>query len=326
MGPTFALLPVMTLFNYRLWPLLKRTGSEIWDDDVPELAASAAYNFFLAIFPLLLFLAPLLALTGNKEETMFKLLDSFGRSLPPAAFDLFRKMLMDVVFAQGAPGLMSVGVIGALWAGSNIFATLTSALNVAFDVTETRPWWRRRLLAIAAAIGSGIVILTTTIVLVGSEQLAVYMGLGAWSLTLFNALQYPAAGLILIVVACLCFMVLPNVRVRWTHALAGATATVALWLLVTVAFHYYVQNVGNYNATYGTIGGVIVLLIWMYISMIALLSGGELSSELHLGTGAVAAGSSPIDARTGRLSTTPAFAVSSTERINRIDPLAPDSP
>ena len=133
----------MTLFTYRLGPLLRRTGSEIWDDDVPELAASAAYTFFLAIFPLLLFLAPILALTGNKEETMYKLLDSFGRSLPPAAFDLFRRMLMDVVFATGAPGLMSVGVIGALWAGSNIFTTLIGALNVAFDATETRPWWKR---------------------------------------------------------------------------------------------------------------------------------------------------------------------------------------
>ena len=160
----------------------------------------------------------------------------------------------------------------------------------------------------------------------GGEQLAVFLGLGAWSLTLFSALQYPVAGVILVAVAFVCFMVLPNVRVRWTHALAGAVATIALWLLVTIAFHYYVQNVGNYNATYSTIGGVIVLLIWMYLSMIALLSGGELSSELHLGTGAVAPGPSPVDARTGRLSTTPAFAVSSTERIDRIDPLSPDSP
>lgn len=314
----------MTVLGYQIVPLLRRTGREILDDGVPDLAAGTAYNFFLAIFPLLLFLAPLLSLIGDGERTMLTLLDTLGRSLPPAAFAVFRGVLEDVVFAKGAPGLMSLGAVGALWAGSNVFTTLIGALNRAFDVEETRPWWRRRLLAVIAAVVTGLVVLVTSIILVGGDLVARWFGAG--SARAIAILEVPIAGLLLVALAWLNFSLLPNVRVRWPHALVGAGASVTLWMIVTLAFRTYVQHFGSYNATYGTIGGIILLLVWMYLSMLALLSGGELASELHHGTGALATAGAAIDPVTGRLGASPAFAVTSTDRLDRLDPLAPDSP
>jgi membrane protein len=312
----------MTVFGYRLKPLLKATGREMLDDGVPDLAAGAAYNFFLAIFPLLLFLAPVLSLIGEKEQMMLGFLDSVRGTLPPSAVDLFQRVLDDVVFAEGAPGLMSLGALGALWAGSNVFAVLTSCLNNAFDVEEDRPWWKRRLMAVIVAAATGGIMLFVTVVIVGGEKLASAVGISPEYLGTFTVLQFPAAALILVGLAWMNFTVLPNIRVKWQHALAGAVFTVILWMIVTVIFRMYVQHFGRFNATYGTIGGVIVLLMWMYLSMIALLMGGELASELHQGTGAVKASSAVRDARSGRLFGDHSAVGTSTERTIRLDPLS----
>jgi membrane protein len=311
----------MVVKGYNVWPLVKNVGKEIMDDNVLGLAAGTAYYFFFSLFPIFLFLAPLLSLVGNERKTFNFIMQQLAQVVPPEAYSLMANVVRSVVFSAEAPGLVSIGAFLALWAGSNIFNALMDALNGAYDVQETRPWWKRKLMAMAAVIVAGLVVITATIVLLAGEDIVGWIGdrigLGELGRTLWTVVPIPLAVSALIALAWGTLYFLPNVRQNRRHVLVGAVATTLLWLIVTLVFRFYVQNFGNYNATYGTIGGVIVLLTWMYLSMLTVLVGGELASELHHGTGA-------IDPRRGatigdRIVSTGGSA--STERVTRVEPM-----
>lgn len=314
----------MTIGGYRVGPLLKRTGHEILDDNVLGLSAQTAYYFFFSLFPLLLFLAPILALVGDKERRLHMILDRAAGVVPPESMELLRKTLRNVVETDSAPGLMSVGALLALWAGSNIFNNLIGAMNRAYDLEDGRPWWKKRLIAIAAVIIAGIIVTTATVVLIWGEQLVTWaaglLGIGGAGQTIWLVLQYALVFALLVGLAWGIYYYFPAVKGQSAkQVLVAAVVATVLWIAVTLAFRFYVQNFGNYNATYGAIGSVIVLLTWMYLTMLVVLSGGELASELHNGTGAV----TPQRGSTfsGRIGTgrrgTP-----STERVGRVEPMA----
>jgi membrane protein len=281
----------MTIKGYRVGPLLRKTGREILDDNILGLAAQTAYYFFFSLFPLLLFLAPLLAIVGDERETVGWLLGWLAGAVPPQAYELVRGVVEDVVFTRGAPEIASMGALLALWSGSNIFGALEAALNRAYDVEETRPWVRRQLLRVASLLVTGIGVVLATAVFLAGEDIArgagSWLGLGDEAVALWTVVQFPLAVVVLAMLAWGVYYFLPNVRQTSGHALVAAVIATALWLVVTLAFRLYVQNFGSYNKTYGTIGGVIVLLTWMYLSMVVLLSAGELAAELHGGTGLV---------------------------------------
>ncbi|MFL5576076.1 MAG: YihY/virulence factor BrkB family protein [Gemmatimonadaceae bacterium] len=282
----------MIIKGYRVGPLLKGTAREIVDDGVPDLAAETAYYFFFSLFPILLFIAPMLSIVGDKRQVIDVIMRQLQGAVPPEAMALVQGVLRDVVFSSSAPGVMSVGALLALWAGSNIFNALMAALNVAYDVEETRPWWKRKLVAIAAVIGAGFAFaLATTIFLAGEDIVsfvANLLGIGQTGRIAWTVIQLALAVAIVVGLAWATFLVLPNVKQNRKQALVGALVTTVLWIVVTLAFRFYVQHFGSYNKTYGAIGAVIVLLTWMYLSMLTLLIGGELNSELQHGTGAVA--------------------------------------
>lgn len=281
----------MRVRGYDVGTLAKKVGMESLEDNVLGLAAQTAYYFFFSLFPLLLFLTPLFSLVDDKQRFMDFLMNQFGRALPPESFQLFRDIVASVVYSEAAPGLMSVGAILALWAGSNVFNSLIGALNRAYDVEETRPWWKTRLIAIAMVLLSGGVIILATITLMAGQQvvnwIARILGLDSGTASALMFVQYTAALLLLLGVGFLTYVILPCARQSRLQTLAGAILATVLWVLVTLAFRFYVVNFADYNKTYGTIGGVIVLLTWMYLSMVVLLVGGELNSELHKGTGLV---------------------------------------
>jgi membrane protein len=311
----------MVYKGYRVVPLLKRVASQVIADNVLGLAAGTAYYFFLSLFPLFLFVAPMLSLVGDKQQLMNFIIGQVARVAPGDAVVLVRTVLGQVIYAENAPGLISVGAVLALWAGSNIFSALMDALNSAYNVKETRPWWRRKLLAIAMVVVAGVILGTATVILLAGDDIAKWVsrlaGLGDIGM-IWTAAQFPIAIAFLVGLAWVQFTFLPNVKQNKWHTLAGACTTVALWLLVTLGFRVYVQNFGNYNATYGTIGAVIVLLTWMYLSMLTVLIGGELASELHHGTGA-------IDPRRGAVigdRIASGLAEPSTERVTRVEPMA----
>ena len=279
----------MRVRGYDVGTLAKKVGMESLEDNVLGLAAQTAYYFFFSLFPLLLFLTPLFSLVDDKQRFMDFLMNQFGRALPPESFQLFRDIVASVVYSEAAPGLMSVGAILALWAGSNVFNSLIGALNRAYDVEETRPWWKTRLIAIAMVLLSGgVIILATTTLMAGQQVvnwIARILGLDSGTASALMFVQYTAALLLLLGVGFLTYVILPCARQSRLQTLAGAILATVLWVLVTLAFRFYVVNFADYNKTYGTIGGVIVLLTWMYLSMVVLLVGGELNSELHKGTG-----------------------------------------
>jgi membrane protein len=281
----------MVIKGYNVVPLVKKTVREIGEDRIPSLAAETAYYFFFSLFPLLLFLTPLLGLIGNGRELMEALLLRLSATIPADALSLLRRTLTEIITTNGGVGIMSVGALLAAWSGSSIFGTLMDALNVAYDVSETRPRWTRIALRLACLVLAGFIVFAATLVFLDGGQIALWIGrtlhLSVIGTIVWNVVQTVIAVLIITTLCVTLFKLLPNVQQRWSHLIIAALCTTVLWLLATLLFRVYVQNFGACNKTYGTIGGVIALLSWMYYTMLVLLAGGEFASELHHGSGAI---------------------------------------
>jgi len=281
----------MIIMGFNLVPLVKKTVKEIGDDHIPSLAAETAYYFFFSLFPLLLFLTPLLGLVGNGQQLMESLLTRLATTIPADALSLLRRTLSEIITASGGAGVMSVGALLAGWSGSSIFGALMDSLNIAYDVSESRPWWKRQLLRIACLLLSGIIVLGATFIFLDGERISLWVGrtlhFGAFGIAMWTFLQLALAASLVVVLCLTLFKLLPNAQQRWSHLMLASIVTTLLWIVATLLFRVYVQHFGSYNKTYGTIGGVIALLSWMYYTMFVFLSGGELASELHHGSGAV---------------------------------------
>jgi membrane protein len=281
----------MIIKGYNVVPLVKKTVQEIGKDRIPSLAAETAYYFFFSLFPLLLFLTPLLGLLGNGRELMEALLAHLSATMPADSLSLLRRTLEEIVTSSGNAGVMTVGALLAGWSGSAIFGSLMQALNVAYDVSETRPWFRQQLLRLACLLASGVVVLLATLVFLDGERFAQLVGdalhLGAFAVGVLTAVELVVATVLLVALGAVVYKLLPNVQQRWAHVVVCSAIATVLWIAATLVFRLYVQHFGAYTRTYGAIGGVILLLSWMYYSMFVLLVGGELASEIHHGSGAV---------------------------------------
>jgi membrane protein len=281
----------MIIKGYNVVPLVKKTTKEILDDRIPSLAAETAYYFFFSLFPLLLFLTPLLGLVGNGRELMESLLSHMASTFPADALSLIRRTLTEIIDASGGAGIMSAGALLAGWSGSNIFGSLMDALNVAYDVSESRPWWKRQVLRLTCLFFAGAVVFGATFIFLNGEVVSAWasrtLHLGGAGTAAWIVAQSLLAFALVVALCVALFKLLPNVSQRWSHLIIAALVTTLLWVLATFLFRLYVQNFGAYNKTYGTIGGVIALLTWMYYTMFVFLAGGELASELHHGSGAV---------------------------------------
>jgi membrane protein len=286
----------MVIKGYNVGTLLKRTGKEILADGVPTLAAETAYYFFFSLFPLLLFITPLLSLVGGRDQVMnFVLaqLSSLGNeSIKPIA-DAIRS----AVYAKNAPGIMSIGAVLAAWSGSNIFGSLMTALNTAYDVEETRSWWKRQLIRLGVFIVAAIVMTLATITILAGEdvidRVGMFLGLDHTGRLVWKIIQFPLAFAFIVALGFIIYYVLPNAKQDWRKVLGASTVMSLLWVVATLVFRLYVQYFPP-NPAYGIIGGVIMLLMWMYYSMFVVLAGGELAAELHHGTGKAEAESGAV--------------------------------
>jgi membrane protein len=294
----------MVLLGYRVNELIKKTVSETNQDNVLGISAQVAYNFFFSLFPLFLFVAPMLSLLGDKRQIVTDLLGRLSTVLPPAAYALVSGVINDVVFAKNAPGLISIGALFAAWSGSNIFTAFEDALNTAYDVKDERPWWKKRLLALGVLVGWGIIMTLVTAILLAGDNIVHYaqtqLGMGSSALQVWSVIQFPLAILFLIAFLYLMYWLLPYVKMDKRQILVGSVVAALLFTLLTFLFRLYVQHFPP-NATYGTVGAVMVLLSWMYFVSVVILVGGELNSELHHGTGSVASRKGSVYA--GRIAT-----------------------
>lgn len=294
----------MVILGYRPKELIKKTASETIEDNVLGVAAEVAYNFFFSLFPLILFTAPLLSLLGDKRQIVSDLLSRLSQVVPADAFSLLSKVVNDIVFAENAPGLISIGALLAAWSGSNIFTAFIEALDTAYDVKDERPWWKKRLLALGVLVGWAFILTIVTAILLAGDNIAHYaqieLGLGTAAIQVWSVLQFPIAVLLLLALFFLMYWVLPFVKQDKRQILVGSVVATILFLLATLIFRLYIQHFPP-NKVYGTIGAVMVLLTWMYVISVVILVGGELNSELHHGTGSIASKKGSVYA--GRIAT-----------------------
>lgn len=280
------------LGGLRLPQLVRRLGLRIWEDEVWDRAASLSYYFLFALFPTLLFLTALLGLLPG-PDLMITLMAYAGRVLPGDAASLLRRTL-DEVLRGASGGLLSVGVLVALWAASTGTGSIITALNVAHDVIDRRPWWQRRLIALTLTIVLSLFTLVALLLLVFGERIgeavAGWVGLGTLFTRAWNLLRWPIATLLALSGITLVYNLAPAVRRRWRWVTPGSVFALVAWLAMSFGLRLYVRYFNNYNATYGSIGGVILLLLWLYLSGFALLVGAEIDAEIAGAEGLGASG------------------------------------
>jgi len=267
------------------WPVLKRTVGEFRDDNLTDWAAALTYYAVLAIFPALIVLVSILGLVG--ESATQPLIDNLGTVAPGPAKEIFTNAIENLQGDQGAAGvLFVVGLLAALWSASGYVAAFMRASNAIYDMEEGRPIWK----TLPVRVGLTIVLLvllalsTIAVVLTGglSEKVGDLIGLGSTAVTVWNIAKWPVLLLVVSFMFALLYWAAPNVKhpgFRWISP--GGVIAVIAWLIASGAFALYVSNFGSYNKTYGALGGVIVFLVWLWISNIVILLGAEFNAELE---------------------------------------------
>jgi membrane protein len=264
----------------------RRVWSETQEDDVFGRAAQLAYYFLLALFPLLLFLTSVIGLLlGSGTGLRHSLFSYLSQVLPGSAFKLVDSTMYEVSAASGG-GKVAFGILAALWAASNGMGAVTQALNVAYDVEESRPWWKQRLTAIGLTIAlSALIISALVLVLYGGriiEHVAGGYGYGRIFTLTWKVLQWPIVFAFMLLAFALIYYLAPDLRdQKWTWVTPGSVLGVALWLLISFGFRLYLHFFDSYSATYGSLGAVIVLMLWLYLTGAAILFGGEVNSEIE---------------------------------------------
>ena len=263
--------------------LLKRTAKETSADNGLGLAAQLAYYFFLALFPTFLALLALASFFPLHNLTD-QVTNALGRFAPPEILSLIREQMTNLS-GEGSGGVLSFGFLAALWSSSAALVALIDALNRAYDIEEARPWWKVRLTAIGLTIGLAVFALAAfTLVVAGpelAETIASRFGLGpafAWT---WKILQWPIAFALVAFAIGLVYYFAPDADQEWVWVSPGAVVATALWLVGSLAFRFYVMNFTSYQESYGAIGGVMVLLLWFYLSGLAIIVGAELAAEIE---------------------------------------------
>jgi membrane protein len=266
--------------------LAKRVWKEIQEDDVLGRAAELSYYFLLALFPFLIFLTSVLGLIlGSGSGMRQTLFDYLARVMPPSAYQLISQTMTEVSSASSG-GKISFGILAALWAASNGMTAITTSLNSAYDLEETRPWWKQRLTAIALTMALSVFIISALVLVVAGSSIADWLaatfGLGSTFPFAWKIIQWPVVLFCIILAFALIYYFAPDIREqKWHWLTPGAAIGVALWLLVSIAFRVYLNFFDSYSATYGSLGAVIILMLWLYFTGTAVLIGGEINSEIE---------------------------------------------
>jgi len=261
----------------------RRVIAEIRDDDCLGRAAQLAYYFLFALFPFFLFLTTLLGYLPI-PDLLDRLLETLGQMLPGDALRLVEDNVRQLVTGQRG-GLLSFGILAALWTSSSALTAIIDSLNRAYDVEEGRPFWKVRLTAMGITIGLSAFIVVALVLLTFGPQLggwvADLVGLGWVFEVTWNIVRWPVIVGLLVVAIALLYYFAPDVEQAWTWITPGSACAVLGWLLASLGFAFYVNRFGSYNATYGSIGAVIVLLTWMYVTGLFILIGGEINAEIE---------------------------------------------
>lgn len=266
--------------------LAGRVYNEIWEDDLLGSAAQLAYYFLFALFPLLIFLTSILGFAvGADAELRDSLFRYLGTVLPASASGLVNSVITEVSNSSSG-GKLTVGLFLALWFASSGVEAITQSLNRVYEVKETRPWWKLRLLALALTVALALLIISALIIVLFGGHIVDYVaasyGFGDVFRTVWKALQWVIVLAFVLLTFALIYYFSPDVKEqRWYFVSPGSLVGVALWLLVSFGFRIYLEYFDSYSATYGSLGAVIILMLWLYFTGAAILIGGEINSEIE---------------------------------------------
>jgi membrane protein len=271
----------------RSWKdILKRTVSEFKDDNLTDWGAALVYYGVMSLFPMLIVLVALLGLVGQ-ASTINTMIDSLRSAGLGDVANSVQKPLGDIVSNKGGAGaLLGFGLLGSLWSASGYIGAFMRACNAIYEVDEGRPFWKLRPLQVAITLVGVLLLSLVSIAVVVSgpvaEAVGGAIGLGHTAVSVWGIAKWPVMLVVVMAMIAGLYYVAPNVRqpkLRWVSP--GGVVAVLAWIVASAGFGFYVSNFGSYNKTYGTLGGVITFLVWMWISNLALLFGAELDSELE---------------------------------------------
>jgi membrane protein len=263
--------------------LAKRTAKEIWADDLLNLAAQQAYYFFFALFPALLTFVSIASFFPI-ENLVGEVIAVLGRFAPPDVLRIITEQIKQIS-QSGHGGVLTFAFLLTIWSSSGAMVSIITTLNTAYDVTEGRPMWKVRLIAMALTLGMAFFILVSiALVLVGptlGEQLAIKLDMGDAFKWAWWIIQWPVVFALVATGIGLVYYFAPDAEQEWIWITPGSVVATILWVVVSLGLKMYITYVGNFNETYGTLGGIIVLLTWFYLSGLAILTGAELNAELE---------------------------------------------
>ncbi|QTM98327.1 YihY family inner membrane protein [Sediminibacillus dalangtanensis] len=254
--------------------LIKR----ILDDDVGGMAAQLAFFFLLSLFPFLLFL---ITLIGYLPLTQLDIMRFVSLYAPEETFNLINENLSGIAESRNGR-LLSVTILATLWTASNGINAIIRSLNAAYNVEENRSFIVSRLIAVVLTVAMVSVIAVAFLLPIFGKTIGIYLfsffGLSSDFLQLWNALRWLISFVVFFIVLLALYKMAPNRKVFFKDAAVGAAFATLGWQLVSLAFSYYVDNMGSYSAVYGSLGTVIVLMIWFYLSGMVIIAGGEINA------------------------------------------------
>jgi membrane protein len=271
----------------RSWfAILKRTVKEFQDDNLTDWAAALTYYGVMSLFPMLIVLVALLGLVGQ-ESTITTVTSSLRSAGLGDVAKNVQGPLDEIVRNKGGAGaLLGIGLLVALWSASGWVGAFTRAMNAIYEVREGRPFWKLRPLQIVITLATVLLVSLVLLAVVVSgpiaEAVGTAAGLGDTAVTVWGIAKWPVLLVVLMGMVAGLYYIAPNVRqprLRWVTP--GGIVAVVTWIFASAGFGIYVSNFGSYGKTYGTLGSVITFLVWMWLSNLALLFGGELDSELE---------------------------------------------
>ena len=268
-----------------LFATVKRTFTEFSEDNMSDWAAALTYYGLLSMFPALIALVSIVGLVGDPATTTKAITDMVTKLGPSSAADTFAGPIKSITSNRGTAGvLFIVGLATALWSASAYVGAFMRAANIVYETPEGRPFWKLRPLQILVTLVMLILLalVAVALVLTGPIVTAVAgpLGIGSTAVSIWDIAKWPVLLAVMVTMFAVLFYSAPNVKlVGFKWVTPGALLAIVLWLVASAAFAFYAANFGSYDKTYGTLGGLVCLLVWMWLTNVALLLGMELNSE-----------------------------------------------
>jgi membrane protein len=269
------------------WATLKRTVSEFQEDNLTDWAAALTYYALLSLFPAVIAMVSLIGIFGDPKSTTSSLTEIITEIGPESAAETFQGPIESVTENRNTAGFTFVfGLLVALWSASGYTGAFMRASNVIYETREGRPFWKLRPLQVAVTLAMIVMVtlLAVSLVLTGPivSAIAEPLGIGSTAVEIWNVAKWPVMALVFLLMLAILYYASPNAKLRgFRWVTPGSLVAIVVWIIASAGFAFYVSNFGSYDKTYGTLGGLIALLVWIWISNLVILFGHQLNAELE---------------------------------------------